>query len=63
MPIRIKKNETQKDFISRCIGVEIDSGKDIQQATAICYSYWENKNMSSQERVLNKINTFPIPKK
>ena len=58
MPIKVKPSETQDQFISRCIGVEVSSGKDQDQAAAICYSYWENRNMSSQERVLKKINTI-----
>jgi len=45
MPVRIKSGENEQEFISRCIGIEKGFGKDTDQATAICYSYWENRNM------------------
>lgn len=36
--------ERQEDFIQRCIPQLIDEeGKDKQQATAICYSLWNEK--------------------
>ncbi len=47
MPVRPRKNETQAEFIQRCVKVEIDSGKDQDQAVAICYSIWEKKSVSS----------------
>lgn len=36
------KNESQKDFVSRCIPIVLDEGtaKDQKQAAAICYSLW-----------------------
>ncbi len=36
------KNESQKDFVSRCIKVVMDDGsaKDNKQAAAMCYSMW-----------------------
>lgn len=36
------KNESQKDFVSRCIPIVMDEGtaKDNKQAAAICYSMW-----------------------
>jgi len=43
-----KANESKEEFISRCIGVEIEAGKDQEQASAICYSKWENRNMNAQ---------------
>lgn len=43
-----RANESKDEFISRCIGVEIEAGKEPDQATAICNSKWENKSMSSQ---------------
>lgn len=45
MPVNIKRGETEQEFISRCIGIEKSFGKDTDVATAICYSYWENRNM------------------
>lgn len=40
--------ETEDEFISRCIGEEINSGYPQDQAAAICYSKWENKNYNKQ---------------
>ena len=39
MPINKHKEESQDDFISRCIRDEVGSGKEQSQAVAICYSY------------------------
>ena len=61
MPVKIKPSESKEEFISRCIGIEKSYGKDNDVAAAICYTYWENRNMSSQQRVLDKINKFIEP--
>lgn len=37
------KKESQDEFISRCIGVEVSSGKSTEQAFIICKTKWENK--------------------
>lgn len=62
MPVKVKPSETEQEFIGRCIGIEKSYGKDTDVATAICYSYWENRNMSksSTERVLAKINQINL---
>jgi len=36
-----KSGEHEKDFIPRCISYVVGEGKDSSQATAICYSIWE----------------------
>ncbi len=36
-----KKGEHETDFIPRCISYMVGEGKDQGQATAICYSIWE----------------------
>lgn len=36
-----KKGESQEEFVSRCIGVEVNAGKDQDQAVAICYAKWD----------------------
>jgi len=36
-------NESEDEFISRCVSVLINEGKDNEQAVAICYSLWEQK--------------------
>ena len=46
MPVDIKKGEREEEFISRCIGEEISSGYETEQAAAICYSYWRKDKMS-----------------
>ena len=39
-----KPFERQEDFINRCIPELIDKESyDREQATAICYSYWQDK--------------------
>lgn len=43
MPVRPRKNESKTDFIQRCIGKETDSGRDQDQAVAICYDIWNRK--------------------
>jgi hypothetical protein len=38
-----RSGESQDEFVSRCIGVEIDGGMDPDQAAAVCYSKWEGQ--------------------
>jgi hypothetical protein len=38
-----ESGESQDDFISRCIGVEINNGYDQDQAAAMCYTKWDEK--------------------
>lgn len=55
MPIEIKPKETEEEFISRCIGEEVSSGKESDVAAAICYSYWEKDKMSKIKYTPNKV--------
>lgn len=56
MPVNINKGENEQDFISRCMGIEIEAGKSQEQSAAICYSYWrKGNNMSAQELVNSKL--------
>ena len=59
MPVNPRQNENEQEFISRCIGEEISSGYEQEQAAAICYSYWRKDKMSklktSQERFTAKL--------
>lgn len=48
------KGEKKKDFISRCIPMLIDEGKEKDQAAAICYSFWERKDEET-ENILDKV--------
>lgn len=43
MPIKIKPTETKKDFMSRCIAVEVDNGYEPSQAYKICENYWNKQ--------------------
>jgi hypothetical protein len=60
MPININKGESENEFISRCIGEEINSGKEQDVAAAICYSYWDKEKMSkitdTSEKVMARVN-------
>ena len=55
MPVNIKSGETEEQFISRCIGEEVSSGKEQDQATAICYSYWRKDKMSKITNTSEKV--------
>jgi len=42
------ESESQDEFVSRCIGVLVgDEGYEQEQAAAVCYSKWENRNKMS----------------
>lgn len=49
MPIKPKSSETEQEFISRCIGEEINAGYEQEQAAAICYSKWREESMSTED--------------
>lgn len=38
-----KAGESKDEFVSRCIGIEVNSGKPEDQAAAICYAKWKSK--------------------
>jgi len=54
MPIKRRQGEGKEDFIARCIPIEIQSGKSNEQAAAICYSAWDEKQLSAVKRIRNK---------
>ena len=41
-----KKGESKSDYLNYCIPIEIASGKEQDQATAICISYYDKDNLS-----------------
>lgn len=45
--------ETEDEFISRCIGIEVGNGYDQEQAAAICYTKWD-------ETKLNELKQFDL---
>ena len=55
MPVNPKANETQDEFISRCIGEEVSAGYESDQAAAICYSYWDKDKMSKIKDTSSKV--------
>jgi hypothetical protein len=42
--VQKKSGESKDDFLARCIPTVIAEGKDKEQATAICYSYFEGSD-------------------
>jgi hypothetical protein len=44
MPVKPRKDESEQDFIARCVPRVIREGYPQDQAIAICYTYWKNKN-------------------
>ena len=53
-----KPGETQEHFISYCIGEEVKSGKDVDQAAAICYSKWEAGKMTAQKLAIEELKKY-----
>lgn len=41
-----KANESEDEFIGRCISVEVGNGYDQEQAAAICYTKWDKKEFA-----------------
>ena len=41
-----KDNESEDEFISRCIAVEVGNGYEQEQAAAMCYSKWNDQKIS-----------------
>jgi len=54
MPIKRRQGEGKEDFIARCIPIEIQSGKSNEQAAAICYSAWDEKQLSAIKKIRKK---------
>lgn len=44
-------NETEDEFIDRCIPMLINEGKEPDQAVAICHSLWDNKDKSGDKNM------------
>ena len=55
MPINVKSGETESQFVERCVPIEIGYGKSASVASGICYSIYQNRNMTTQQRVNQKI--------
>ena len=48
--VKPNAGESKDDFLGRCIPIVIREGKDQDQATAICYSYFEGTMLESDEK-------------
>jgi len=51
MPVSPKKNESQSDFVSRCVSIEMHANPDMdnKQAVAICHSVWRRSKGQKDE--------------
>jgi hypothetical protein len=47
--VKPNAGESKDDFLGRCIPIVVREGKDTDQATAICYSYFEGNMTDSDE--------------
>jgi len=52
LAIEPNAGESKDEFISRCIGIEIENGYDQDQAAAICYTKWDNTKLTSASNVV-----------
>jgi hypothetical protein len=50
-----KSGESKSDYLNYCIPIEIASGKEQDQATAICISYYDKDNMSKISNTSEKV--------
>jgi hypothetical protein len=56
MPVdKPKPGESKSDYLNYCIPIEIASGKEQDQATAICISYYDKDNMSKISNTSEKV--------
>lgn len=56
MPVdKPKPGESKSDYLNYCIPLEIESGKEQDQATAICISYYDKDNMSKIKNTSEKV--------
>lgn len=49
MPIKPEANETEQEFISRCMSEEKDALPEQDQRLAVCYSYWTKEGMATED--------------
>jgi len=50
-----KSGESKSDYLNYCIPIEIASGKEQDQATAICISYYDKDKMSKITDTKSKV--------
>ena len=49
MPVKPEGNETEQEFISRCMSEEKDSFPETDQRYAVCKSKWDKENMATED--------------
>lgn len=52
--IEPKANESEEDFVARCIPNEINNGMDQDQAVAVCYNKYKEKNTKMEKQKFAK---------
>ena len=50
-----KKGESKQDYLNYCIPIEVGTGKEVEQATAICISYYDKDKMSKIKDTSEKV--------
>ena len=55
MPVLPTSNETEQEFIGRCMGEEKESFPDQAQRYAVCKSKWDKENMSAIKMNINEV--------
>ena len=56
MPVdKPKPGETKDKYLGYCIPLEINAGYEVEQATAICISYYDKDKMSKVTDTMGKV--------
>jgi hypothetical protein len=56
MPVdKPKAGETRDEYLQYCIPLEINAGYEVEQATAICISYYDKDKMSKITDTTSKV--------
>lgn len=58
-----RDDETQDDFIARCVPIVLEDGtaENNEQAVAVCYSMWENRDQQGAEEPMSKTDYRDLP--
>jgi hypothetical protein len=56
MPVdKPKAGESRQDYLNYCIPIEVEAGKEVEQAAAICNSYYDKDKMSKITDTTSKV--------
>ena len=50
-----KAGESRDEYLNYCIPIEVSAGKEVDQATAICISYYDKDKMSKIKDTPSKV--------